>query len=349
MYNCQQNEKEIQQKKDDPAFGFGQMMTASSELLHQIKIRAGLHDIYDISDASSTVGFALKTTAYFPIILWKMRKLDEIEPESFSYMNLKNETINGTIVGPKTDEALPLIALDSGYKTDLFNLSIVGKVIACLGYRTFSVRSNSELKVAEAEDYMKAMDYLRNEYKKKNTIAKKSAVVGISGGNIIVYKSCSSKEFVEKHSVKCAISIAPFADLSEQFKHMKDTLNKNNVPEKVRKVLEEYNEYVESLGVNDPSADLNLFKNASPITYCKDMLVKLLNIHGIKDKIVPATGSLKIHKEMERYGKSIETILTPGEGIHGDLTKWKKELIPTIGLGASIIYAYTFLKKHMKE
>ena len=347
--NKQRANQKKAETKQESKFAFSQMMDAGNELLHQLKTRSGLHDIYDITDAPSVLGFTLKTATYLPMILWKMREYDSIKSQRFWYKNKKNEIIEGIMYGPEGEEPLPLVALDSGYRRDLFNFSIVGKVIACLGYRAFSVRSHNELKGMEADDYMEGMEYIRTKYDRKEMIGKDSAVVGISGGNIVVYRSCSSRDFVERHSVKCAISIAPFADLEEQFKHMKKTLKKPDIPQNVRKVLEDYDQYVESLGVSGPGSDPSLFKNGSPVTYCKDMLVGILNIHGINDKIVPATGSLKIHKEMQKNGKGIETIITPGEGIHGDLSKWKKEIIPTLGLGASIVYAYRFLKNQLKR
>ena len=344
----EQNRKRNRKKRKGKEFNFGQMLETSNELLHQIKVTKGLREIYDITDTPSFISFTLKTAAYLPVILWKTRHFEEIKSKRFWYVNRENKPIEGIMYGPEGNEPFPLVAFDSGYRRDLFNFSIVGKAIASLGYRTFSVRSKSELKGTEADDYMDAMDYLRMKYPEKESIAKTSAVIGVSGGNIVVYRSCSSRGFVERHAVKCAISIAPFADLAEQFTYMKDMLKQKNPSGNVREVLEEYNKYVESLGVTSTSSDPKMFESGSPITYCKGMLVRILNIHGIKDKIVPALSSLKIHKEMKRHRKGIQTVLTPGEGIHGDLSKWKKELIPTIGLGASLVYAYTFLKKHLK-
>ena len=342
------NRKRKRKKGKGPEFNFGQMLETSNELLHQIKVTKGLQKIYDITDTPSLISFTLKTAAYLPIILWKMRNFEEIKSKRFWYTNRENKPIEGIMYGPEGNEPLPLIAFDSGYQRDLFNFSIVGKVIASLGYRTFSVRSKNELKGTEADDYMDAMDYLRTSYPGNDSIGNTSAVVGVSGGNIVVYRSCSSADFVRRHSVRCAVSIAPFADLAEQFTYMKKILKQNSLPDNVREVLEEYNKYVESLGVTSTTSDPKMFENGSPITYCKDILVSILNIHGIKDKIVPASGSLQINKEMKKHRKRIQTVLTPGEGIHGDLSKWKKELIPTIGLGASIVYAYTFLKKQLK-
>ncbi len=341
--------KKRKNRRRGPIFNFGKMLETSNEILHQMKVTKGLYEIYDITDTPSLIGFTLKTVAYLPVILWKTKNFEEIKSKRFWYKNRDNQPVEGIMYGPKGNNPLPLIAFDSGYQRDLFSFSIVGKVIASLGYRTFSIRSKNELKGTEADDYMDAMDYLRTSYPEKDSIGKTSAIIGVSGGNIVVYRSCSSKDFVKRHSVKCAISIAPFADLAEQFMYMKKILKQQNIPDNVKGVLEEYNEYVKSLGVKSTTSDPKMFENGSPITYCKDIIVKILNIHGIKDKIVPASGSLKIHKEMKKNGKEIETILTPGEGIHGDLSKWKKELIPTIGLGASLVYAYTFFKKHLKS
>jgi dipeptidyl aminopeptidase/acylaminoacyl peptidase len=208
--------------------------------------------------------------------------------------------------GPNDERPLPLIAFDSGYKRDLFNFSIVGKVIACLGYRAFSVRSRNELKEIEAEDYIDAAEFLRNKYEKRKKIGDKSGVVGISGGNIVVYKMCSNQEFIGRNNLKCGVSISPFADLAEQFKYMKEVIKKQNVDSHTKEVLDGYNRYVESLGVKDTEDD-SIFVKGSPITYVNELKIPLLIEHGIKDDIVPVTGSLKIYSKAEKAKKRSRT------------------------------------------
>jgi|GEM_PF-6197097 len=319
---------------------------AGMELIDQIRIKNGLEEIYYINDTPSLFSFVIKNVFYLPSIIWKLRKLKEMKSERFWYLNRRNEAIQGIIYGPNYDRPLPLIAFDSGYKRDLFNFSIVGKVIACLGYRAFSIRSRNELKVIEAEDYIDAAEFLRTKYEKRNKIGDKSGVIGISGGNIVVYKMCSNKEFIERNNLKCGVSISPFADLAEQFKYMKEVIKKQNVDSHTKEVLEDYNRYVESLGVKDTEDD-SIFVKGSPITYVNELKIPLLIEHGIKDDIVPVTGSLKIYSKAKKAKKEVELVLIPGKGIHEDLKQWKKDLVGTISLISSIIYVYSFLKKHL--
>jgi len=316
------------------------------ELIDQIIIKNRLEDIYCINDTPSLFSFVMKNALYLPSIIWKLRKLNETKSERFWYLNSRNEAIEGIMYGPNDERPLPLIAFDSGYKRDLFNFSIVGKVIACLGYRAFSVRSRNELKEIEAEDYIDAAEFLRNKYEKRKKIGDKSGVVGISGGNIVVYKMCSNQEFIERNNLKCGVSISPFADLAEQFKYTKETLKKENINEHTRKVLEDYNKYVESLGVNDTTDD-SIFVNGSPITYVNELRIPLLIEHGIRDDIVPVTGSLNIYSMATKARKEVELVLIPGKGVHGDMKEWRRDLIGTISLISSIIYAYSFMKKHL--
>ncbi|MEM4133789.1 MAG: prolyl oligopeptidase family serine peptidase [Candidatus Micrarchaeia archaeon] len=316
------------------------------EFFNQTYRKKKIEDIYVINDTPSLINFTLQTTFYLPSVILKLRKINEIKSKRFWYLNRNKEAIEGIIYSSDTKNPLPLIAFDSGYKRDLFNFSMVGKIIACLGYRVFSVRSRNELKSTEAEDYMDAFDFLKTKYQEKELLENKSAIIGLSGGNIIVYKACSSQEFVERHNIKCGISISPFDDLAEQFNYMKNKLKERDIPENTRRVLSDYNKYVESLGITDTS-DSYLFTNGSPITYCKDLKVPLLIEHGIMDDIVPVTGSLKIYKTLKQENKKVELVLIPGKGIHGDLKKWKENIIETIGLISSIIYAYKFLRKHM--
>jgi esterase/lipase len=319
---------------------------AGMELIDQIKIKNGLEKIYYINDTPSLFSFVIKNVFYLPSIIWKLRKLKEMKSERFWYLNRRNEAIQGIIYGPNYDRPLPLIAFDSGYKRDLFNFSIVGKVIACLGYRAFSIRSRNELKVIEAEDYIDAAEFLRTKYEKRNKIGDKSGVIGISGGNIVVYKMCSNKEFIEKNNLKCGVSISPFADLAEQFVYTKETLKKENIDKHTREVLEDYNRYVEALGIKNTS-DKSIFVKGSPIVYVNELKVPLLIEHGIKDDIVPVTGSLKIYSMAKKAKKDVELVLVPGKGIHGDIKEWRRDIIGTISLISSIIYTYSFIKKHL--
>jgi hypothetical protein len=319
----------------------------TNEAIEQIKKKQKIQELYLITDTPSLLNFTIKTMFYMPSILWKLRKINKVKSERFWYVNRNNEAIQGIIYGLPTQEKLPIIAFDSGYKRDLFNFSIVGKVLACLGYRAFSVRSRNELKSIEADDYMDALDYLKDKHPNKNLYTNKSAVIGLSGGNIVVYKSCSSKEFVNKHNIKCGISISPFDDLAEQFKYLKKKINDNEISENTKRILLDYNKYIESLGVTDTS-DEELFRNGSPITYCKDMDVPMLIEHGIADDVVPSVGSIRIYRELKRHQKEAELILILGKGIHGDLKKWGENIVETIGLLSSIIFAYKFLEKHMK-
>ncbi len=340
-------QNKIPNDKDRTVFQkLGLTLEQISEFFDQISRKKKIEDVYLVNDTPSLISFAFKTAWYFPSIIWKLRKINEIKSKRFWYLNRNKEAIEGIMYGPDTSKPLPVIAFDSGYKRDLFNFSIVGKVIACLGYRAFSVRSRNELKSTEADDYMDALDFLKTKYQEKDSIQNKGAVVGLSGGNIIVYKSCSSQEFIEKHGIRCGISISPFDDLAEQFKYMKNKLKEKDIPVNTRRVLEDYNRYVESLGVNDTS-DSTLFRNGSPITYCKSLRVPLLIEHGIIDDIVPATGSLMIYRALKKENKNAELVLIPGKGIHGDLKDWKENLIETVGLISSIIYAYRFLRKNL--
>jgi len=340
--------KEEYNKKNNPFKVLKELRKAGNELIDQIRMRNRLEKIYYINDTPSFFSFIIKNIFYLPSIIWKLRKFKETKSERFWYLNSRNEAIQGIMYGPNNNDPLPLIAFDSGYKRDLFNFSIIGKIIACLGYRAFSVRSRNELKVIEAEDYIDAAEFLRNKYEKRNKIGDKSGVIGISGGNIIVYKMCSNEQFIKRNNLKCGVSISPFADLAEQFNYMKEMLKKQNIEKHTKKVLEDYNRYVESLGIKDTSDD-SIFLKGSPITYVNELKTPLLIEHGIKDDVVPVTGSLKIYSQSKKAKKQVELILIPGKGIHGDLKEWKKDLIGTISLISSIIYVYSFMKKHINK
>lgn len=339
--------QKLVEKKEERSFIYsGIIIEGVSDLLSQISKKRKMEDLYFIKDTPSVIEFALKTAFYLPSILWKLRKIATIRSQRFWYLNRKNEVIEGIMYGPDDDSQLPLIAFDSGYKRDLFNFSIVGKMIACLGYRTFSVRSKNELKSIEADDYMDAFNFLRTKYDKRHIIKDEGAFIGLSGGNIVTYKACSSEEFVVKHNIRCGISISPFSDLAEQFEYMKKKIKERDISPNALRVLEDYNRYVESLGVTDTS-DREIFVNGSPSTYCKDIRVPLLIEHGITDDIVPAFNSLRLYKLLKKEKKDVQLVLIPGKGIHGDLKEWKNNIVDTIGLISSIIYAYKFLKDNI--
>jgi hypothetical protein len=307
-----------------------------------------LRNIYGTPEAESMLKLVVKSVLWTPYVLWKMRKFSDVKATEFQFTNRNQQELDGVMYGLDDSEQRPIVAYDCGYKKGRSDFPMIGKTLACLGYRAVSIFSREELKAKESDDYTDALSYLRLYSEYKQFFGPKTAFLVISGGCNIMYRSCSSQEFVNKNNVVCGISIAAYSNLSEEFEHMRKKLKESNIDPNTKEVLTDYNDYATRIGIV-PSGDPKLFRLGSPETYAPDMKKPVLLIHGVYDEIVPSSGSIHIYKTMKRAGKEAKLVLTPGEGVHGNPDKWLTSLTELAGITATIGYAYRYLKKRFGE
>jgi pimeloyl-ACP methyl ester carboxylesterase len=204
----------------------------------------------------------------------------------------------------------------------------------------------------EADDYTDALSYLRRYSQYKRLFGPKTAFIVISGGGNVLYRSCSSQDFVDANQVKCGISISTYAHLDEQFKYMKEKLKDPAIDKNTKRVLADYNNYATRIGLT-PDADPEVFRLGSPVTYAPEMKVPVMLLHGVDDPIVPAKGSIDIFRAMRAVGKRAKLVLMPGEGVHGNPDKWKPgpnfALKEAIGVVATLAYACRYLRNRFND
>jgi hypothetical protein len=226
-----------------------------------------------------------------------------------------------------------------------------GVAISCIGCRPFSIRSHGELKALEADDYVDAMTFLRSKSEFKHLFSDESAFIAISGGGNVLYRSCSSQEFVESNGVKCGVSISTYAYLAKQFEYARKIILDPDIDEHTKRVLREYLKYADKTGLS-PDSNPKEFELGSPATYAADVKIPILLIHGKEDEIVPATGSLQLYEIMKNAGKKAKLILVPGQGIHTPVSLgiWSSFAHPleTAGMLATLGYTYDYLETHLK-
>jgi len=323
-------------------------MQGAMELVRSIRKIDNLHTSYGTPEAEPTYKLVFKSILWTPYVLWKLRNMGHVKPIRFWFTNRNNQAIEGVMYGLDDKEQKPIVAYDCGYKRGRSNFPTIGKLIACLGYRAVSILSREELKAMEADDYTDALSYLRLYSQYKQLFGVKTAFVVISGGCNVLYRSCSSQKFVDENRVVCGVAVAGYADLAKQFAYMKKKIEDPNIDPNTKRVLVDYNNYATRIGLT-PDADPEIFRLGSPLTYAPDMKIPLMLVHGERDPIVPPEGSIEIFKIMRAVKKRVKLVLTPGEGVHGNSSKWRTSLTELAGVLATLGYAYRYLRNRFND
>jgi len=319
------------------------------ELVRSNRKRNELLASYRMPEAESTLKLVARSILWTPYLIWKLRQMEHTKATRFWFPNRNNEAIEGVMYSLDDKEQKPIVVYDCGYKRGRSNFPMIGKAIACLGYRAVSIFSREELKAMEADDYTDALAYLRTYSQYKRLFGPKTAFVVISGGGNVLYRCCSSQEFVDKNQVVCGVSIATYSRLDKQFEYMKEKLKDPNIDKNARRVLLDYNDHATRIGLT-PDANPEMFRLGSPVTYAPELKVRVLVLHGESDPIVEAHNAIEIK---QAAGIMAKLRMVVGEGFHGNPEKWKLgpnfSLKEAVGVLATVGYAYHFLKKMFRQ
>ena len=271
--------------------------------------------------------------------------LFKVDFEDFSFKNRKGQIIEGRLCRPNGKGVYNLMPADAGLRTGVtFELPHIAIYLARTGYVVYSVQSKAEVMGGEGLDYIDALYYLRDKY---SFIGNLTAPLGISsGGAAVALKIASDIVAVKNHNIKCVVAAAAYADLAEMWKYAVDYVNTHDLNDHRTKVLIEYLQYAADLGM-DPGTNPEVFDNASPINYAKDINIPTLLVHGVEDQVVPVEQSIKLYKKMKELGKDVKLKIVWGEGVHAPTLEMITELPDFVGLLQTISATQKFLKEHM--
>jgi len=223
-----------------------------------------------------------------------------------------------TICKVKGNKPRPAMPLDFGLELGVPELPIIAAIFARFGYIVFSTRSILEVAHTEVDSYFDALDCIWENYgfvDKRLTIP-----IGVSSGGSLALGLAADPR-ASAYNIKGAIGLSPYHSLLEMYPYMRDYVKNNKDPNDYHyEVLKLYKEYAETnmmdFDTNGTPIVKAEYEAASPENFIKDIIAKILLVHGEADKIVPKEQAVKNNELAKSLGKDVRLKIVPGESVH---------------------------------